>query len=174
MADSIIIDPVQKNDDAGVFRLIDTQRLRLQTYFPVTCGRCRDVRGTRAYLKEMVSMAKAREFFCFVLRDYEGSEPIGLLFLREFDHDLGKCEIAYLVHANYEGKGYATLAVCWGVDHAFTTLRMQKVYARVLPDNMASWKVLENCGFQRDGVLRQDHRLPTGEVVDVYLYSVLR
>lgn len=174
MPDSIIIDPVHKSDDAGVFRLIDTQRLRLKPSFPVTCDRCRDVRSTRTYLKEMVARAKAREFFCFVMRDYEGGEPIGLVFLKEFDQDVRKCEIAYLIHGDYEGKGYTTLAVFWAVDHAFSVLGMEKVYARVLPDNTASWKVLGNCGFQRDGLLRRDFRMHTGEVVDVLLYAVLR
>lgn len=173
MPDSIIIDPVNKSDDAGVFRLIDSQRLRLQPYFPVTCGRCRDTRGTRVYLKELVARAKAGDMFCFVMRDYEGGDPIGLVFLKEFDRNVQKCEIAYLVHVNYERKGYTTMAVFWAVDHAFSMLGMEKVYARVAPDNVASWKVLENCGFVRDGLLRRDFRMHTGSVVDVYLYSVL-
>jgi RimJ/RimL family protein N-acetyltransferase len=48
------------------------------------------------------------------------------------------------------------------------------VYARVAPDNLASCKVLENCGFQREGLLRQDFRTHDGRLIDLYLYGRLK
>jgi ribosomal-protein-alanine N-acetyltransferase len=64
--------------------------------------------------------------------------------------------------------------VIWAVDHAFSVLGMKKVYARVDPDNTASISVLESCGFQQEGLLRQDFRTGDGRVLDVCTFGKLR
>lgn len=174
MNDSVIIEPLRKDDDRGLFRLVDKERLRLSTYFPVTCARCPDARATRNYIKEILGRSEKREFFCFVMRDYEGGDPIGLVFLKEFDWSIPKCETAYFISSIYERRGMTSMALIWATDHAFTELGMQKVYARIAPDNIGSIRVAENCGFQRDGLLRQDFRTSDGMLLDVYLYSLLR
>jgi RimJ/RimL family protein N-acetyltransferase len=51
---------------------------------------------------------------------------------------------------------------------------MKKVYARVDPDNTASISVLESCGFQQEGLLRQDFRTGDGRVLDVCTFGKLR
>ncbi|MFN3876734.1 MAG: GNAT family N-acetyltransferase, partial [Flavobacteriales bacterium] len=174
MSDSVIIEPIAKDDYQGLFKLVDSERARLQPFFPVTCAHCSDPRATRAYIKDMVARAKRREFFCFALRDYEGGAPIGLVFLKEFDWTVPKCETAYFISSLYERKGMMTLGLLWAVDFAFTQLGMEKVAARVDPGNIGSCKVLERCGFEREGVLRRDYRAADGRLLDLVLYSVLR
>lgn len=174
MSDSVIIEPITKEDHEGLFRLVEADRARLHTYFPVTCAHCSDPRATRNYIKEMLVRSKRREFFCFVMRDYEGGDPIGLVFLKEFDWTVPKCETAYFISSIYERRGLTTLGVYWAVDHAFTQLGVEKVLARVVPENIASYRVLENCGFEREGLLRRDFRASDGSLHDVYMYSVLR
>lgn len=174
MSDSVIIEPIEKDDYAGLFRLVDSERGRLLPNFPVTCAHCSDPRSTRAYIKDMVARAKRREFFCFTMRDYEGGDPIGLVFLKEFDWTVPKCETAYFISSIYEGKGITTMGLFWAVDFAFSQLGMVKVFARVDPENIGSCKVLENCGFEREGLLRRDYRTAEGKLLDLVLYSVLR
>lgn len=174
MIDSVIIEPIRKDDDRGYFKLVDQERERFATYFPQTTGRCTDVAATRRYIKEMIARAKAREFMCFVLRDYEGGAPIGAVFLKQFDWNIPKCEVAYFVSAVYEGHGLGTLGLIWAIDHAFNVLGMNKVYARMVPENVASIRVAEKCGFEREGLLRQDFRATDGRLLDVYLYGRLK
>ncbi|MBL8009257.1 MAG: GNAT family N-acetyltransferase [Flavobacteriales bacterium] len=174
MSDSVIIEPVSKADDAGFHRLVGREKGRLLPYFPVTVGRCTDVGATRRYLKELVASAKEGSYFCFVLRDYEGSDPIGALFLKQFDRTVGRCEVAYFIGEAHSGQGYGTLGVMWAVDHAFSRLGMSKVVARIAPDNTASIRVAEHCGFQREGLLRCEFRTGTGELVDLLYYGNLR
>jgi len=172
--DSVIIEPIRKDDHEGLFRLVDKERARLSTYFPVTCSRCSDPRHTRRYIKEILALSDKRELFCFLLRDYEGSDPIGAVFLKEFDWSIPKCEIAYFINSIFEKRGATSLGVMCAVDHAFTNLGVEKVYARISPENIGSIKVVENCGFQREGLLRRDFRTSKGELLDVYMYSCLR
>jgi RimJ/RimL family protein N-acetyltransferase len=174
MSDSVIIEPITKDDHLGLFKLIDRERVRLQPYFPVTCAHCTDPRATRSYIKDMISRSKKREYFCFVMRDYEGGEPIGLVFLKEFDWTVPRCETAYFISSIYEAKGITTMGVMWAVDFAFTRLGMEKVVARVDPENIGSCTVLERCGFVREGIMRRDYRTADGRLLDLAMYSVLR
>ena len=65
------------------------------------------------------------------------------------------CEIGYKFDQNYWHKGYATEAVTMGVSIAFAALGLHRVYARVLPDNTASIRLLERISFAQEGVERQ-------------------
>ena len=171
---SVIIEPIRKDDDRGYFSLIERERQRLATYFPQTTGACIDVGGTRRYIKDMIARAKTREYLCFVLRDYEGGEPIGAVFLKQFDWSVPKCETAYFVSSHYAGHGLGTLGLIWATDHAFSMLGVNKVYARIVPENLASIRVAEKCGYEREGLLRSDFRTSDGRLLDVYLYGRLR
>jgi ribosomal-protein-alanine N-acetyltransferase len=59
----------------------------------------------------------------------------------------GVVEIAYAVHPNEQGRGYATEAACALADYAFVTSTVQIVRAHTLPENDASARVLSKCGF---------------------------
>lgn len=174
MSDSVIIEPITKDDHHGLFRLVSSNRARLHPYFPVTCSRCTDPRATRTYIKEMIAAGMRNTLHCFAMRDYEEGAPIGLVFLKEFDRSVPKCETAYFISGDYEGRGLTTMALMWTMDLAFTTMGMERVYARVDPENMGSRRVLEHCGFLEEGVLRHDFRLPDGRLIDLVIYGRTR
>jgi RimJ/RimL family protein N-acetyltransferase len=48
------------------------------------------------------------------------------------------------------------------------------VYARIAPDNPASIRVAEKCGFQHEGLLRKEYRAGNGELMDVLYYGILK
>lgn len=174
MIDSVIIEPVTRNDDEGFFQLVDDERERLSLFFPNTTGRSTDVKATRRYLKELIDMAERREYFCFVMRDLENGPPIGAVFLKGFDWNIPKCETAYFISSIYENLGLTSLGLVWATDFAFSQLGVNKVYARIVPDNLASIRVAEKCGFAREGLLRHDFRTSDDRLLDVYLYGKLR
>jgi RimJ/RimL family protein N-acetyltransferase len=63
----------------------------------------------------------------------------------------GMVEIAYNVHPEHEGKGYATEAAGALVSYAFGHGRVRVVRAHTLPQANASTRVLDKCGFRRVG-----------------------
>lgn len=174
MMDSVIIEPISKDDDEGFFRLIDAERARLSTYFPQTTSRCPDKRSTRRYIKEMITSATERELYCFVLRDYEGGDPVGAVFLKQFDWSIPKCETAYFISSVYEGHGLSTLGLIWAADFAFSNLGVNKLYARIDLENTPSVRVAEKCGFEREGLIRHDFRTNDGRLIDVLYYGKVR
>jgi [ribosomal protein S5]-alanine N-acetyltransferase len=63
----------------------------------------------------------------------------------------GIVEIAYVVEAEEQGKGYATEAAQALVAYALTSREVCVVRAHTLPEMNASTRVLEKCGFRRIG-----------------------
>jgi ribosomal-protein-alanine N-acetyltransferase len=65
-------------------------------------------------------------------------------------------EIGYWVAEEYWGKGIATAALSQMTDYGFTNRQFRKLYAPVLSPNIASMRVLEKCGYTREGILKAE------------------
>lgn len=66
----------------------------------------------------------------------------------------GNFESAYLgywVGQPFAGRGYATEGVALAVRHAFKVLRLHRLEANIVPTNLASLKVIQRCGFKKEG-----------------------
>lgn len=99
----------------------------------------------------------------------EGGELVGNVALTGVIRGaLQSCFIGYYLDRLQNGKGYATEAVSLAVDYAFGTLKLHRIEAGVMPHNLRSMRVLEKCGFSKEGIARrnveidgvwQDHRV---------------
>ena len=58
-----------------------------------------------------------------------------------------KAEISYSVAASERGKGLGTLLIQMAVSHARNVSGIRTLTAEVLPDNTASRRIFEKCGF---------------------------
>ena len=63
--------------------------------------------------------------------------------------------LGYWMGQNFAGRGYMTAAVRALVPFAFGTLRLHRIEAACIPANLASIRLLEKTGFQREGFARQ-------------------
>jgi len=84
-----------------------------------------------------------------------------------------KAELGYVVARNYWGRGYASRAVKEVLKTGFQDLDIQRIEAFVDPENIASQKVLENCGFRKEGYLR-NYILHKGVLRDRVLFAISR
>ena len=82
-------------------------------------------------------------------------------------------EIGYDLARDYWHRGIATDALAATLRSAFATTDLNRAEALVMVENIASQRVLEKCGFQQEGRLRQ-LRNCRGTFRDFYLYSRLR
>ena len=57
--------------------------------------------------------------------------------------------------------------------YAFGEFGLAKITAHVFPHNPASARVLEKCGFQEEGFLRQHFR-KDGQFIDARLFALLK
>lgn len=65
------------------------------------------------------------------------------------------CEIGYKFDFEYWHKGYAREAAAMAVSIAFAALGLHRVYARVVPENTASVKLLKSLFFEEEGLERE-------------------
>ena len=83
-------------------------------------------------------------------------------------------ELSYHLWAStFAGRGWMTEAVQLLVDYLFATKKQQRIQLVIVPDNAASRRVAEKCGFTLEGTVRGAF-FNAGRNQDVLLYSLLR
>lgn len=81
-----------------------------------------------------------------VIADRESDEPIGLINLQFRDDHLAT--IAYSVFPAHRGKGVAPRAVRLMTEWAFGDVGLAELWLEIDPQNVASVRVAEKCGFE--------------------------
>ena len=81
-------------------------------------------------------------------------------------------KVAFRLGAPYHGQGYGTEALHEVVKFCFEHTELLRLWTDVDVRNAASCKVLENCGFLKEGHIRQGKMVSTW--CDYYLYGMLR
>ena len=82
-------------------------------------------------------------------------------------------ELGYWMTSSMRGKGIATTAARMLTDYGFATIGFQRIEGIVDRDNVASLKLLESAGYQREGLLRKKISRDDGRQVDMYIYAAL-
>ena len=117
---------------------------------------------------------RSAEFGTFVIEKKDGSK-IGILHY--FDSKFGgyakSKEVGYFLIPEERGKGYCTEAVQLVLDYLFLVHPLSRIQAICATTNKASQRVLEKCGFQHEGILRQLGFF-SGTLKDLSIFSILR
>ena len=82
-------------------------------------------------------------------------------------------ELSYqLYDGRFAGRGYVTEAVRLMVDYLFATKKQHRIQLVIVPENGASRRIAEKCGFLLEGTVRGAF-FNAGRSHDVVLYSLL-
>jgi RimJ/RimL family protein N-acetyltransferase len=84
-----------------------------------------------------------------------------------------RATMGYWIAASDRGQGVCSRALRLLSRHALDDLEVQRVDLITDPDNIASQRVAEKVGFQREGVLRAHLRHPDGRIRDSVMFSLL-
>ena len=124
----------------------------------------RDVGDAAAYLESLFFTADSLAFHLV----WKG-EVVGLVKAAVVGH---RAQVGYVVNRPHRGRGLATLAVQELVERLEAQPAIQRVWATCALDNPGSIRVLEKCGFTREGILRNWAVYPAlgGRAVDNYSY----
>ena len=152
-------------------KLINTNRERLKRYFPITVSKTNSLDDVKSYLTVLSQQLEKKQRYPFGL--FHDSELMGVVLVKDIDWRIPKCELAYYIDKGHEGKGITTVLVENTISYCFEELKMKKIFLRISPDNIASKKIAEKTGFTKEGVLRKEFRVYTGELVDVEYYGKL-
>src|SRR5262245_14524074 len=109
----------------------------------------------------------------FIFRKSDGALVGGLTFSNIRRGCAQAASLGYWMGAAFARQGYMTMAVAAVLPFAFGTLRLHRVEAACIPANLASIRLLEKSGFQREGFARQ-YLCIDGVWQDHFLYARLR
>lgn len=101
----------------------------------------------------------------------ESGKIIGELWIYLIESDR-MAKLAIRLSPSCHGKGYATEAIKCAMRFCFTQTELKRIWTDVDVRNTASCRVLEKCGFTREGMIRQGKMVSTW--CDYYIYGMLR
>jgi ribosomal-protein-alanine N-acetyltransferase len=133
----------------------------------------RAINETLEFLSHCVSAWQKESGFPNVITLEGRDSAIGMIDIRP---DGFKVEMGYVLGRAYWGKGYMTEAVRALVDWALSQEEIYRVWAICDVDNLASARVLEKAGMQREGLLRREiiHPSVSSQPRDCYLYAIVK
>jgi len=122
----------------------------------------------KKYIQHQIKLKNYIEFAILV-----DNKLVGTISIEKIDKINKNANIGYWVAKSYRGKGIATKAVKLAVKFGFNELNLKRIYTTVRKDNIASYKVLENAGFEREGLKRRSV-FRKGKFYDEYVYAILK
>ncbi|SHF37717.1 Protein N-acetyltransferase, RimJ/RimL family [Seinonella peptonophila] len=119
------------------------------------------------------SKANPRSRYAFAIIENEKGSLIGAaeINIRDFKNKNG--ELAYIVHPDYWGMGFATEAAKLFIDFGFSELNLHRIFATCDPRNIASSKVLVKIGMSKEGRMRENVFIKGGWR-DSLLFGILK
>jgi RimJ/RimL family protein N-acetyltransferase len=125
----------------------------------------------RAWIERTLGRVKKREGLSLAIADARTGEALGAVALMS-GPQAGTVGIGYWVIERARRRRYASRAVSLVARWAITEAGLARVEALVEPENVASQRVLERAGFQREGYLRSYLCFETRRA-DAFIYSLL-
>lgn len=165
----LLIRPYEKMDEAAVYNVINSKGIFLTTIsIPYPYPR-EQVGIWLEFVRKNRLYQRGYEYGIFT---HEGIY-IGNIGIVNIDRLHRNGEITYFIGEDYWGKGYATEATKAMLGFAFKTLELERIQGRCMKHNIASFRVMQKCYFQYEGLARHEV-LKCGEYQDVYHTAILK
>jgi ribosomal-protein-alanine N-acetyltransferase len=132
-----------------------------------------DIETTRAFLQRCIQGWESGSAFPWVIVLKENQKLVGMIEMHINDY---RADLGYGLARSFWGRGFATEAVKAIVDWALAQASIFRVWAVCDVENLASARVLEKAGLQREGLLRRYilHPNISREPRDVYCYAKVK
>ena len=83
-------------------------------------------------------------------------EMIGTFCFWNIQPENHRAEIGYMLHPSHQGVGIMQETITATLDYGFKAMKLHSVEAHVDPENIASIKLLERNGFDREGYFKEN------------------
>ena len=128
----------------------------------------------RTDAERFIAKAAAMSPRTYFAIEVDGRVAGGIGYTLHTDVERIGAEVGYWLGAEFWGRGIATAAVRELTALAFAAHpELQRLYAVPFSTNPASARVLEKCGYLREGTLRRS-AVKDGLVLDQWMYAILR
>lgn len=145
--------------DAGLMKYIDRPSLKSEE-------------DAIALIRKIAKLLQDNEGINWGICLKENNRLLGTIALFNFVKEHYRCELGYMLHPGFQGKGIAQEALTAVLKYAFNLINLHSIEANVNPGNMASIKLLERNGFVKEAYFRENFYFE-GKFLDSAIYSLL-
>lgn len=131
-----------------------------------------ELQQARDWFQRQQDFCTQEEVWPWAVVRREDDRLIGLFTLFAVNRLQRRAEFGYLLDSAQWGHGYAQEAARLVLAYAFDALELARVEADIDPRNIASCRLVERLGFQREGLLRERWHV-AGETTDTAFYGLL-
>jgi RimJ/RimL family protein N-acetyltransferase len=131
---------------------------RAMRYWSTAAWAPNDLTRAEAWLDDTEAGARGGTLLRFAARRPGSPALVGWVTLFRIDPPRPRTEIGYLLDPALWGQGLGRRMIALALGHAVDGLGAQRIEAEVDPGNLASCRLLESLGFQREGPLRERWR----------------
>ncbi len=137
-----------------------------------------DAKKSRETVRHLVDhferdFQKGKELFLGICLPTAPETLLGVAEMFHYDPKVEMVTIGYRLDEQHWGKGYAARATRALCRYLFDEMGIRRIQAYVMPENPASLRVLEKCGFVREGYIRQGSFCRGKGIVDLVSFSLL-
>ncbi|MCF6131540.1 GNAT family N-acetyltransferase [Flavobacterium wongokense] len=156
------------------FNLIGKNKSHIEKTFPVTVSNCLDLEKTNKFIADNIQKETNNDGYYFYIRNTETHILIGYICIKNIKQDIRKCELAYFIDADFEGRGIISKVVSQTIEFCFTQLQMNKVFLCTSKINKGSQRIALKHGFTEEGILREEFKNHEGVLEDVVYFGLLK
>lgn len=172
VVDNYSIAPIQAQDAWRLCNFVVANESYLKDYFPSTLKE-----NLKPTLAELFVAKKEKQFhkkeeYLFTVKENTNRALIGLMYVKELHKKQNQGELAYCIGYQYAGKGLMTKLVRSIIDWSFGEVGLDTLQIIVHESNTASIRIAEKSNFRYVTLLQKEHRIASGEVVDMQLYEL--
>lgn len=118
------------------------------------------IKGQQKLIERKISAAENDTDYYFGIFLQSTGALIGTMQLFQvLRGSLQSAYIGYFLDKKHNGRGYTTEAAKLLVTFGFEELKLHRIEAGVMPHNIASIRVLEKAGFEKEGIARKNVRI---------------
>ena len=169
----LAIRPLNEEDVPNIFGIMSDYETASKTGFKPLSS----TSEAEGFFRESIRSGSA---YGMTLKD-KPSDIFGIILLtpEELETGAGACtetvEIGYFMRADMRGNGYMPEAVDAVKAYLFNIIGVDKLIINLMPENNASRRVVEKCGFTFDDLVTEAGRnRATGKLEDLEYYSLSR
>lgn len=156
------------------YELVQSNKSHIENTFPITVSCCSTLEKAEELILKNGRKENEKEGYHFYLRNSETENLIGYVCVKNINKTIMKCELAYFIDKNFEGKGIISKAVADTVAFCFNNLQMNKVYICTSKINAASQRIATKLGFQKEGILREEFKNGKAILEDIVYFGLLK
>lgn len=169
----LLLRPPQQGDGHAFLEAVSESLLELRQFVGtlswVACEQT--LASAEAFCRNAQANFIARKDLAFLLYELETGTLVGAAGLHRIDWTLPKFEVGYWARTGAAGKGFISEAVRALTDFAFGSLNAARVELITDENNARSRAVAHRCGFELEGILRNENRQPDGTLRNTCVYA---